>query len=255
MKFPKINLRNDIKLAILLALAFSAIAFVEKKQDNKKINELNILIHDEGNNYFLNREDVRKLVTADDIDYIIGSGYDEIDLKAIERRVLNNQYVYSTQAFKDLSGNLTIEISLCKPIARIIRKDRMDSYICESGKIIHISEKHTSRVLLISGEYMSQTTSGNIASDSTFSKVFDLIKYINKDPFWNAQIAQININKSGEISLYPQVTKQYIEFGKAENIHKKFLKLKYFYTKILPFKGWNHYARVNVEYEQQIICE
>ena len=154
MKLPKVNIRNEVKLTMLLILAFSAIAFVERKQDHKKVSELNILIHDEGNNYFLNKEEVHKLITADESDFIIGNGYDDINLKAIENRVRSNQYVSSTQAFKDLTGNLTIEISLCKPIARIIRMDKTDSYICESGKVITTSDKYTPRVLLISGDFL-----------------------------------------------------------------------------------------------------
>lgn len=102
---------------------------------------------------------------------------------------------------------------------------------------------------------MEKTTSGNIASDSLLGQVFQLINFINKEEFWKAQIAQLHIDRSGDITLYPQVTKQYIEFGKANNISAKFLKLQYFYTKILPYKGWNHYARVNLEYANQIICE
>ena len=255
MKFPKVNIRSEIKLALLLVMAFSAIAFVERKQDHKTIRELNILIHDEGNNYFLNKEEVHKLISANESDFVIGSPYDGINLKAIETRVESNQYVASTQAFKDLTGNLTIEISLCKPMARIIRRDKSDSYICESGKIITTSEKYTPRVLLISGDFMAKVTSGNIESDSLFGPIFKLVNFINNDEFWHAQIAQLSIDIYGDINLYPQVTKQNVEFGKAENINAKFLKLKYFYTKILPFKGWNHYARVNVEYENQIICE
>ncbi len=255
MKFPKINIRSEIKLIVLVVLAFSAIAFVERKQDSKKIKELNILIHDEGNNYFLNKEEVHKLITADNSDFVIGSDYADIDLKAIEGRVRLNEYVYSTQAFKDLSGNLTIEISLCEPIARIIRPDKPDSYICESGKIISTSEKYTPRVLLVSGDYLNKLNSGNISADSVYQRCFELVKYIDNDPFWKAQITQLNIDRKGNIILYPQVTKQYIEFGKAEDIEEKFLKLKYFYKKILPHKGWNHYARVNLEYEHQIICE
>lgn len=84
MKFPKVTIRNEIKLALLLVLAFSAIAFVERKQDHKKIRELNILIHDEGNNYFLTQEEVYSLITADESDFIIGSGYDDVNLKSIE---------------------------------------------------------------------------------------------------------------------------------------------------------------------------
>jgi cell division protein FtsQ len=255
MKFPKIKIKNEIKLIVLFVLAFSAIAFVERKQDYKKIQELNILIHDEGNNYFLDKEEIQTLITADNSDFIIGREYADVDLKAIEGRVRQNEYVSTTEAFKDLSGNLTIEISLCNPIARIIRSDKPDSYICESGKVISTSEKYTPRVLLISGDYLDGINSGNLQTDSAFQPFFGLVKFIVEDPFWKAQISQLNIDRKGDVVLYPQVTKQYIEFGKVEDIGEKFLKLKYFYKKILPHKGWNHYARVNLEYEHQIICE
>jgi len=255
MKFPEINIRKEIKLAVILVIAFSAIAFVGRKQDSKKVRELNILIQDEGNNYFLSNEQVYSLITGDESDFIIGSTYDDIDLKTIENRVLRNQYVSTTQAFKDLSGNLTVKISLCRPMARIIRKDKTDSYLCESGKIITTSEQYTPRVLLISGEYMQEITSGNIASDSIYGKIFQMVTFINNDAFWKAQISQLHIDKTGDITIYPQVTKQYVEFGEAESIREKFIKMKYFYTKILPFKGWNYYARVNVKFGNQIICE
>lgn len=255
MKFPKVNIRNEIKLVVIMALAFSAIAFVDRKQDGKKILELNILVHDEGNNYFLGKEEVYRLITADESDFIIGSTYDDVNLKTMEDRVLSNQYVSSVQAYKDLTGNVTVEVSLCKPVARIIRQDRSDSYLCVSGKIIPTSEKYTPRVLLIGGDYLKDVNSGNIASDSIYADIYKLVSYIDKDPFWKAQIAQLNIDRRGNIILYPQVTRQFIEFGKAEKFEEKFLKLKYFYTKILPSKGWNHYARVNLEFEHQIICE
>ena len=255
MKFPKVNIRKEFKLVVILVLAFTAIAFVDRKQDVKKIQELNILIHDEGNNYFLDREDIYRLITADESDFIIGSTYDDINLKTIEERVLGNQYVSSVQAFKDLSGNMTVDVSMCKPVARIIRKDKPDNYLCESGKLISTSEKYTPRVLLIGGDYLKDINSGNIALDSLYTNIYELVSYIDKDPFWKAQIAQLNIDRQGDIILYPQVTRQFIEFGKAENFEEKFLKLKYFYSKILPSKGWNHYARVNIEFEHQIICE
>ena len=61
--------------------------------------------------------------------------------------------------------------------------------------------------------------------------------------------------KDGEVELYPQVTKQKIEFGKPKDFEEKFSKLMTFYKEILPSKGWNYYERVNVKFKDQIICE
>ena len=85
--------------------------------------------------------------------------------------------------------------------------------------------------------------------------LMSMLRFVESDPFWKAQVAQINIDRDWEMVLYPQVSKQYIEFGKPENLENKFKKLKIFYTRILPQQGWNNYVRVNVKYKDQIICE
>ena len=83
----------------------------------------------------------------------------------------------------------------------------------------------------------------------------EVIDFINENPFWKAQIAQIDITNNGELILYPQVTKQYVEFGTVENMRVKFKRLKMFYKNILPQQGWNKYSRISLKFKDQIICE
>jgi cell division protein FtsQ len=65
----------------------------------------------------------------------------------------------------------------------------------------------------------------------------------------------LDIDRSGRIDIFPQVTGQRVEFGKPENIEMKFKKLMIFYKEILPARGWTRYERVNLEYEGQVIAE
>jgi cell division protein FtsQ len=58
-----------------------------------------------------------------------------------------------------------------------------------------------------------------------------------------------------DLELQPQVTKQIVEFGKAEEVEKKFRKLMAFYKNILPYKGWNTYERVSLKFNDQIVCK
>ena len=85
--------------------------------------------------------------------------------------------------------------------------------------------------------------------------LFDVLDYINKDEFLKAQIAEIEVNKKGELTMYPQITKQPILFGSCEKHVDKFKNLRVFYDKILPAKGWNDYESVNLKYQGQIICK
>jgi len=58
-----------------------------------------------------------------------------------------------------------------------------------------------------------------------------------------------------QITIFPQVGNERIEFGKPQNIEVKFRKLMIFYKEILPRMGWDKYNRVNLEYEGQIVAE
>jgi cell division protein FtsQ len=83
----------------------------------------------------------------------------------------------------------------------------------------------------------------------------DVLEFIYKDEFWKAQITEIEIQRNGDLILYTQVSRQYVEFGKPEIVENKFARLKIFYKDILPRKGWNVYERVNLKFKDQIICE
>lgn len=254
MKFLH-KIKREIKLSLMLAVAFSMIAFVEKKQGEKLCQDISITIHDNGTNYFLEKEEVHQLVTDHSNAVLIGTLYDKIDLRSIEKRIQANKYVAEAQAYTNLGGEVFVDVWLNIPVARFMIDGEEDFYICESGRIMPTSEKYTSRVLLLSGEYLNHIPEKNIREDSTYRQIFELITYINQDEFWKAQIAQLDIDRNGYITVFPQVTRQYIEFGKPVSIAEKFLKLKVFYKKILPYKGWNNYTRVNIEFKDQIVCE
>jgi cell division protein FtsQ len=86
-------------------------------------------------------------------------------------------------------------------------------------------------------------------------QILDLINEIRANQFWNAQIAQLDIDNKTRVTLYPQVGDERIEFGKPDDLEIKFKKLMIFYKEILPRTGWNKYNRVNLEYEGQIVTE
>lgn len=249
------KIRKEAKILLMLFMAFSAIAFVNKKQEDKVCQEIRIVINDNGANYFLDKEEIYSIVTANQTEIPIGSPYKRINLKEIEKRVSSNEYVADAQAYADLRGHVMVDVTLNTPIARFLIDGDTDKYICDNGEVISTSSKYTSRVLLLNGDFFKDLTNKNIKYDSTYTAYYHLMKYIYSDKFWKAQIVQMDINQDGDILMYPQVTKQCIEFGKPENIDRKFLKLKVFYKKILPYKGWNSYKRVNIKYKDQIICE
>lgn len=251
----KLNIRREIKVAVaLLALSF-LIAFSERKLDGLVCKDIVIELDNSLENHFMDEADVLRLVEGSG-QSIKGTSLDHIDLRAIEKRLKQDKHILDADLYGDLKGNLVVNVELRRPIARIVQSDAPDAYIAEDGVVMSVSEKYTSRVVLISGAYSKQLMEiGDLNKHEEGKKLLEMIEFINDDKFWKAQVAQLDINSHGKITILPQVTGQLVEFGKAEDMENKFRKLMIFYKEILPTRGWTRYERVSLEYEGQIIAE
>ena len=238
-----------------VSAAMLLIAFGERGSDRTICNNVIINIDNQLNNHFVDNTDVRSIISNGNTEVLEGASFDQLKVRTLEQRLLANNYISSAEIFRDLKGILSVNVLLRRPQARVVQTDGPDAYIAEDGFILPVSSKFSSRVVLISGAGTQELIASQNIEDSNFENIFDLVKYISADEFWRAQIAQIVMEENGELTLLPQVTKQKIEFGEPVNIDDKFDRLRTFYTRILPQKGWNSYSRVNVKYENQIICE
>lgn len=235
-------------LIVLTLITFSGV-----KNHNREVQEVEITVAHEDGNYFTDQIEVMDLMTLSQSDYVVGVELSELSPKGLEERVEANPFVKDAQVYRDLKGNVKVRVEQSKPIARLISNEK-DHYIDTEGNVLPINARHTARVLLIESD---RTFSwGESLNESAYGKkVFDLIRFIESDKFWSAQIAQVVLLQNGEIELYPQVTKQKVVFGTPEEIEIKFQKLMTFYKEILPKKGWNSYKQVNLKFDNQIICE
>jgi len=251
----KKNIVKGIKSLMIISLIFVAIGFVNKKHKAKSFNGLIIHLDNQFDNFFVDENDILRLIGASEGGQIMNASLSSIDLRTLEQKVQKEKYIKEAEIYKDLKGNIIINATQRRPVARILNPNRKDDYITWDGTILPVSDKYTSRVLLLRGGYQESLSMGNIHDSEYGKQLFDLIKFISLDDFWRAQIAEIEVLPSGDLNMQPQITKQQIEFGMPENIEVKFRNLDIFYKKILPRKGWNYYTRVSLKYKGQIICE
>ncbi|PIB37361.1 hypothetical protein BFP72_02815 [Reichenbachiella sp. 5M10] len=231
------------------------IGFTSTRHSDRYISDVVISVDNQYENYFIDQQDVLALINAAGRDYLLNSDIGALDLKELEQRIETHQFVEDAQAYLDVRGNLSIDVKQNRPIARIINPRGKDYYIGTKGDVLPESEHYTARVLLVELEDEYWLSEFNIKDSKGGEQVFGLLEYLVHDEFWNTQIAGMKIQRNQDIVLYPQVTKQEVEFGKAEEIESKFRRLKTFYKKILPYKGWNTYKSVNLKYKDQIVCK
>lgn len=249
------KLKRWVKIIFFSLCVVSIIAMTEKRRSEKFCQHVQIHVDNRYENYFIDEQDVQMLMTDAGADNIVGKKYLELDLKALENRIETNKYVHRAEVYRDVKGNVLVYAEQNRPVARVMRSDAPDAYISDEGEILPVSDKYTARVMLITGAYTGKLLRQKIRENEEGQQLFELIDFIHKDEFWKAQIAQMEIASNGNILLYPQVGKQLIEFGKAEKISEKFNKLAVFYEQILPRKGWNYYNKVNLKYQDQIVCD
>ncbi|MEJ2005757.1 MAG: cell division protein FtsQ, partial [Cyclobacteriaceae bacterium] len=231
----------------------TAISFTTRRSDRDVCREVAVNISNQAENYFLDETDVTNILTDGGMEIITGRSFSELNLKSMEGKLREEPFVQDTEIYRDLKGNLIVNVDLRRPVARIVRPGAPHAYIAADGTIMPVSDKFTSRVMLVSGDYSEDLIRGE--EEENIEKVMSMIRFIYEDEFWRGQIAQLDVDKDLNITIYPQVTRQTIEFGGPENLEDKFARLMIFYKEILPSKGWNTYKRVNVEFNDQIIAE
>lgn len=258
MKSVKNFLRRINKgfLAVIAALPLVAsIGYVEKRFDDQECRRVIVKVENTLGNYFIEEKDIIKLATRNGARALVGMTVSGVAMKEIENEVKAHRFVKDAQVYKDLKGNLVVNVEQQKPIARIVRNAAPGAYISEDGRILPTSPKYSARTMILRGSYLDRLMKEGLTEQNKGLQLLEMLRYIDGDKYWRAQVAEIEFDEKGSMTIYPQIGKQEFIFGGPEDYEEKLEKINIFYEKIRPLKGWNHYSRVNVKYNNQIICE
>ncbi|MEM7550144.1 MAG: cell division protein FtsQ [Bacteroidota bacterium] len=240
---------------VIAAAVVVCVGFIDKKQEARACENIIINIDEQSGNYFITEDDIIDILTSKGERFILGTPFEELNLKFLEKEVRNHSFVHKADVFRDIKGTLIVNAKQCRPIARILTSNGESKYVSQEGEILPLSKRFTARVPIIAGNWTSTIKNQTIDSVRFGTEIFELLEFIDQDEFWKAQIAQLKIDRKGNVELFQQVGKQIIELGKPEELEDKFERLKIFYDEILPRKGWNHYEKVSLAYRNQIVCE
>lgn len=215
------------------------------------MNSLQIEIASADGLDFISEEEVTELMRGEANE--LSLPVSKWDMSQMEGRVEANPFVKDAQVYRDVKGNVLVKVDQRKPIARLYHERNKDKYIDANGNLLPTAARYTARVPLI--EISGLTWEASLTETDYGQSLLDMLNHIQNNDFWRAQIAHVYVGSDGQVEMLPQVTKQRIEFGMPEDYERKFEKLMLFYKKILPVKGWNTYTRVNLKFNDQIICE
>jgi cell division protein FtsQ len=90
--------------------------------------------------------------------------------------------------------------------------------------------------------------------DSAFlDEMKQLAWVVYQDPFWSAQVGQVDITFDRKFELIPVVGNHVIRLGDGQGLKDKLQRLLLFYQKVLAKTGFNKYGAVDVQFEGQVI--
>ncbi len=256
-------------LYLLLSLALVAglavlLGFTTSNNLQTPCHRFEIEVTSRSGNYFIRPELIRQLAT-EKLATLEGIKVGPELLGKLHGIVNDIPYVYKANVYRTINGELKAEVTLRDPLLRIINSNNQSYYIDTQGTMFPLADEYTARVMLATGRITAAYSPGyNVLpskEDEEKSQgkevLYDLYKlatFINNDDFWNAFIDHIVVLPNGKLELTPKNGVHIIEFGEATDIENKFGKLRKFYANGLSRVGWYYYNRVNVEFNQQIIC-
>ena len=230
---------NNIKVIIVLAVVSIFFAFSSSQNNAKPISEVEVSFIGE-NNLFISKTKVDKLLIQNN-DYIKCVSKDNLDLKALENKLSSHDMIENSEVYISINGILKIDIKQRNPYARVISDSSF--YIDNNGTKMPLSDNYSARVLLVHG----------LNDESKIDYVFKLIKTIRDDEFLNSNVTDILISKS-DISLRVRNCNFEVLVGDLNNLETKIKNFKAFYQKAYRDKILNNYKKVNLQFNNQIVC-
>ncbi|WP_259071043.1 cell division protein FtsQ/DivIB [Mucilaginibacter sp. X4EP1] len=247
LKYVLISLAVTICLGGLIVL----MSFIEVKKSEVICKDVKVFIP--GSQYFIDRQEVDKILLIQNKP-LIGRKMEEINIHDLENKLKANPFIEFAKVYTNMDGVINVEISQRQPILRIINKIDQDFYVDQHGLKIPLSTNFTARVLVANG-FIDELFANQVDTLHTAiaQELFKTADYIRKDSLWDAQIAQMYVNKDHEIELIPRVGNNRILLGNADSLAAKFHNLLVFYKKALPQVGWDTYKIINIKYANQVI--
>lgn len=234
--------------AALVVLLIAAM----RKRDDKICRGLAIEIREVRNNLFADKNDIRGMLT-----HIVPDIKDkplaEFNLRKMEQTLEGNVWIKDAELFFDNNEVLQVKIKEREPLARIFTTGGKSYYIDHEFVRLPLSSKFSASVPVFTNCPLDKTK-WNKTDSVLLLQIKAISEFITGDPFWMAQIEQVDYTQQKNFELSPQIGDHVIVLGDGYKLEQKFRKLYIFYKEVLAKVGWNTYSAINVQYRGQVVA-
>ncbi|MBI5372541.1 MAG: hypothetical protein HZA79_11020 [Sphingobacteriales bacterium] len=249
------TIRKIIFITVWLCIGagmFTLLMAAISKKNKGRCNGYTIVINGVEANYFIDEEEVEALLKKSAKGDIRGQQVSSLNLHAMETALERNTWISNAELYIDNQDELHVTVTEKEPVARIFTTAGSSFYIDKSGNRMPLSDKLSARVPVFTGFPVLKKMTG---ADSVLSdRVTRAANYIIHDPFWLAQVAQIDIAADRTIEMIPVLGNHVVKMGEGEDIERQFARLMVFYKQVMSRTGLDHYKVINVQYAGQVVA-
>ncbi|PWJ42080.1 cell division protein FtsQ/DivIB [Sediminitomix flava] len=251
MSLQLLKLKWGILVAVFLLILSAFYVFNKGYQVSDE--KYTIQISDRHVSKFVNDSEIKDIITqfnAENLDI-----EDNEYLLRLEQKLRKLDFIQSVQVARDPNGRLLVNIEQDGPLARVLTPEGKGAYVTQDGKVIQLSQKFTSRVVMLTGKGANKLLKPNFYNTLEGYKILRFLRYIFHDEFFKSNISQLSFGADNQILIYTQIGNQTFEFGTVEDFESKLDKMKIYYNDIVKSEGWNTYKLVKLQYSNQIVCK
>lgn len=225
---------------LLLGLVVLLFAFSSHRNAIRNVSKPNIKFFGD-NNLFITNETVSKLLIQN-YNGVKNVPKETLVLNELENALKSNPMIKTAEVYVTINGTLNAEIEQKTPIARV--NTNTSYYIDDEGFYMPLSNNYSARVPLVTG-YVEK---------NNFKNVYKVASKISQDDFLKKNVIEIHQSTNKKIYLKLRQCKFLVQLGDVSFLDKKINNLKAFYQKNQKEKTLNNYSKVNLQFENQVVC-
>ncbi len=234
------NIMLTIGLLVVVTYVIFGLTSFSEIDSDLMCKEIQIEI--QGSIPLLQEENVHEILTNEGL-HPIGRAVAQLKLEQIEHKLMDNFYVKQAICYYTPSGKVFLKITLREP-----------KFLVSAAESYYVDDEKAMMPVPIQGAAYVPVVSGRITKTMALNEIFDFISFLEKHPFWNAQIAQIHVHSNKQIELVPRIGNSTILLGDIDAYEEKLERVYLLYSQAFNTIGWNRYKRLDLRFENQIVA-
>jgi cell division protein FtsQ len=223
-----------------------------KAKSAKQLTDIQVeLVGESAQALFMDEIAIRAILNDQGIQ--VGLAIEKINLTQLEQFIEKTEWIKNAEFFINNQLVLEVKIEQRIPIARVFTASGTSFYIDNEGTRLPLKQLTVLNLPVFTG-YPTDQPKLSKPDSALLKDVLFFAKTIQKDSFFMAQVAQVNIEPNGTFEMVPTLGDHLVLLGTVDQLEDKLNRLFTFYKNVWVPSGINAYQYIDCRFNHQIVA-